>query len=129
MKNSFLLLTCWLFLYGDTIDTTVLPVPRNYEEAYRNHTRSSDGRPGSAYWQNTADYKINVSFNPSTLVIAGNEEIVYTNNSPDTLSEIWFKLYPNYYKKNAARDGSIEDADAGEGVRIEGRQNRVAILS
>ena len=120
MKNSFLLLTCWLFLYGDTIDTTVLPVPRNYEEAYRNHTRSSDGRPGSAYWQNTADYKINVSFNPSTLVIAGNEEIVYTNNSPDTLSEIWFKLYPNYYKKNAARDGSIEDADAGEGVRIEG---------
>ena len=120
MKNSFLLLTCWLFLYGDTIDTTVLPVPRNYEEAYRNHTRSSDGRPGSAYWQNTADYKINVSFNPSTIVIAGNEEIVYTNNSPDTLSEIWFKLYPNYYKKNAARDGSIEDADAGEGVRIEG---------
>ena len=76
-----------------------LPVARNYQYAFDKNTRSLNGKPGVKYWQNTADYNIDVSFSPATRVIAGTETIIYSNNSPDTLNHVWFKLYPNFYKK------------------------------
>ena len=63
--------------------------------------------PELTYWQNTADYKIDVSFSPTSRIIAGTEEIIYVNNSPDTLNQIWFKLYPNFYKNGVQRDQDI----------------------
>ena len=46
-------------------------------------TRSASGKPGHAYWQNSADYTIDVNLNESTKEISGSETITYTNNSPD----------------------------------------------
>jgi hypothetical protein len=96
-----------------------LPVARNYQDAYDKQTRSTDGRPGKNYWQNTATYNIDVGFTPATRIISGREEIIYTNNSPDSLQEIWFKLYPNLYKKGSQRDQLIDTADVNDGVHIE----------
>src|SRR6478672_8948530 len=84
-----------------------LPTPRNIETAYENGTRSKDGKPGKNYWQNAADYMINVNFDPLTRVLNGTVSILYTNNSPNALSEIWFKLYPNLYMKGAIRNMAI----------------------
>jgi len=95
-----------------------LPIARNYQEAYDNQTRSMDGKPGKNYWQNTASYIIDVSFTPSTRVISGKEEITYTNNSPDVLNQVWFKLYPNLYEKGSLRDQPIDPADVSDGVHI-----------
>ncbi|MDZ4844925.1 MAG: M1 family metallopeptidase [Chitinophagales bacterium] len=50
------------------------------------------------YWQQAVDYKINVSLDDKKHELTGNLEVVYTNNSPDTLSFIWFHLWPNAYK-------------------------------
>jgi len=101
------------------INAQSLPVARNYQQAYNKSTRTADGKPGANYWQNKATYNINVSFAPSTRIILGSEEIVYTNNSPDTLNQIWFKLYPNLYKKGAVRDFKILPSDLSDGVNIE----------
>ena len=96
-----------------------LPVARNYQSAFEKNTRSADGKPGVNYWQNKASYNINVIFTPATRIISGSEEIVYTNNSPDTLNQIWFKLYPNLYQKGAIRDMAVSENDLTDGVHIE----------
>ena len=116
MKIAFLLsLLCFLLI---NTQAQTLPVARNYQKAYDKNTRTADGKPGANYWQNKATYNINVNFAPSTRIISGSEEIVYTNNSPDTLNQIWFKLYPNLYQKGAVRDMAISEKDVMDGVHI-----------
>jgi len=66
-----------------------LPTPNQY--------RASDGRPGTDYWQNEADYQIAVSLDPATHTIAGTVTLTYTNNSPYTLPYIWMHLEQNLF--------------------------------
>jgi len=94
-------------------------VPRNIQATYKKETRSVDGRPGKNYWQNTADYKINVSFSPDTRLVSGKLDITYVNNSPDTLKQIWFKLYPNLYQKGSPRESKISPEDITDGLIID----------
>lgn len=95
-----------------------LPVPLNIQPAYEKGTRTAEGRPGANYWQNKAGYAIDVHFNPATRLVSGKEDIVYINNSPDTLRQVWFKLYPNLYKKGAERDAKVQLADVSDGVSV-----------
>lgn len=95
-----------------------LPVPANIQAAYNRGTRSADGKPGRRYWQNTAGYDIKVDFSPASRLVRGTVDILYRNQSPDTLKQIWFKLYPNLYKAGSPRNAKIADKDLGEGVHI-----------
>ncbi len=112
-------IACFFLSTKNLCAQATLPVPLNIQAAFDEHTRSADGKPGKNYWQNKASYNINVDFSPATRLIKGHELISYENNSPDTLSEIAFKLYPNIYKKGSQRLVNIEAADIGEGVNIE----------
>ena len=55
----------------------VLPTPNVY--------RTASGAPGSQYWQQRADYKIEVTLDEAQRRIDGKQQIVYINNSPDAL--------------------------------------------
>ena len=66
-----------------------------------NSYRSATGEPGPAYWQNRADYKIDVSLDDKTELITGVETITYLNNSPNDLSFLWLQLDQNVYKKHS----------------------------
>lgn len=94
-------------------------VPKEIKAAYAKGTRSPDGRPGKNYWQNSAEYKIQASFDPETRLVTGVVNIEYINNSPDTLKQVWFKLYPNLYKKGSPRDSRIAPEDVSDGVSID----------
>ena len=96
-----------------------LPMARNIQKAYLKGTRAASGAPGPRYWQNTADYTIHVDFDPATRKVAGSVDIGYVNNSPDTLGQVWFKLYPNLYKQGIPRESRIAAEDQGEGVVID----------
>ncbi|MEO8111021.1 MAG: M1 family metallopeptidase [Ginsengibacter sp.] len=89
------------------------------QNAYAKNTRTATGKPGNSYWQNEGDYKIEVNFNPATNVLNGNEKIIYTNNSPDTLKQVVIRLYPDLYKKGINRDSHIDDNDLTDGVSID----------
>ena len=78
-----------------------------------------DGRPGKNYWQNTAAYDLAISYDPVSRYLSGTAAITYINNSPDTLQTLWFKLYPNLYKKGVIRLTPIEPEDEGDGLVIE----------
>jgi hypothetical protein len=108
-----------MFAFVAANSQTVLPVPENLKGTFKKGTRSVTGKPGANYWQNSADYDLNIQFYPETRLLTGTAEITYYNNSPDTLKEILFKLYPNYYKKGSPRDAKIDEADAGEGMVID----------
>ncbi len=111
-------ITCIAF-FCFQLTAQTLPVALNYQNAYDKQTRSMDGKSGKNYWQNTAAYNIAVSFDPASRVVSGTETIVYSNNSPDTLNSICFKLYPNLYQKGAERDQPIKRADVSDGVQIQ----------
>ena len=98
---------------------TPLPMARNLLVAYKNQTRTTDGKPGKNYWQNTANYDLKINFDPVTRLLIGTASIDYFNNSPDTLTQVLFKLYPNLYKRSSPRLMNIDSADLTNGVSIE----------
>ena len=55
-------------------------------------------------WQQHIDYKINAALNVQTNIVKGTENIVYTNNSPDTLRKIYFHMYWNSFQPNSVMD-------------------------
>ncbi len=81
-------------------------------------TRTQNGLPGSAYWQNSGDYSIQVSIDPASRLVSGTEQIVYTNNSPDSLQRLVFKLCPNIFQKGAIRAMTVRPQDLTDGVSI-----------
>jgi len=72
-----------------------------------NEYRSASGKPGPKYWQNSVDYKIDVSLNPDTKEIVGSEEVTYTNNSPDSMDFVWLQLDQNAFKKDSRGNATI----------------------
>jgi aminopeptidase N len=55
----------------------------------------------NSYWQQELSYTIQAELNDSEKSIIGFESIVYKNNSPHTLSFIWFHIWPNAYKHDS----------------------------
>jgi len=115
--KKILLITALLSSRSSFAQTT-LPVPVNLQATYVKGTRSVNGAPGKNYWQNSADYTIKINFNPQTRLLDGSVNIDYTNNSPDTLNQVDFKLYPNLYKKGSIRNMPVLPEDIGDGVQI-----------
>ncbi len=72
---------------------TLLPTPNRY--------RSGSGAPGPDYWQQRADYDIEVSLDDRARRITGRETITYHNNSPDALDYLWLQLDQNLFDKNS----------------------------
>lgn len=114
-KISFLLVSICL---SGLVYAQQLPVPAEIQAAYAKGTRAVSGKPGARYWQNTANYDLKVNFNPASRELKGVVEVVYYNNSPDTLKQLWFKLYPNLYKKGVERKTKFNERDLNEGVSI-----------
>lgn len=96
-----------------------LPMPEKTKSAFTLQTRSTSGLPGKSYWQNRGDYTIKVSFDPLSRKISGSVMIVYTNNSPDTLKMLVFKIFPNLYKDETMRNIAVDAGDLGKGMNIE----------
>ena len=71
----------------------LIPTPNEY--------RNAAGAPGYNYYQQQADYKMNISIDDETQVLSGDEIITYTNNSPDQLSYLWLQLDQNLFAKDS----------------------------
>jgi len=92
MKRSLtlLLVACSIVAYGQNKFAqlgTDLPTPNIY--------RTASGAPGHAYYQQKANYVIDVRIDDKTQRIDGKETITYTNHSPDALSYLWIQLDQN----------------------------------
>lgn len=66
-----------------------------------NEQRTASGAPGNRYWQNRADYTIDVELDDANQRISGRETVTYKNASPDTLNYIWLQLDQNLFSKES----------------------------
>ncbi len=96
-----------------------LYIPRDVKQAYKNKTRDKNGMPGENYWQNTADYQIKLQVAPPNKTITGSETITYTNNSPDTLKVLNYKLIVNVHKPGAVRLHPVTNDYLTSGIHID----------
>jgi hypothetical protein len=55
-------------------------------------------------WQQRIDYKIKAALDVKTNIVKGTEDIVYNNNSTDTLKKVYFHLYWNAFQPNSTMD-------------------------
>ena len=73
-----------------------------YEEfSTPNQYRSASGAPGPKYYQQRADYKMDIELDDTNAKLYGNETITYTNNSPDVLEYLWVQLDQNVRAKDS----------------------------
>ncbi|MBK6265819.1 M1 family metallopeptidase [Marivirga sp. S37H4] len=72
--------------------------------------RTASGAPGHMYWQQRADYNIDVTLDEKNNRITGSETITYTNNSPDGLSYLWVQLDQNMRAKDSESYSSSESS-------------------
>ena len=66
-----------------------------------NMFRTASGAPGPAYYQQQADYKIDIELDDKNSKLSGSETITYYNNSPDVLDYLWIQLDQNQAAKNS----------------------------
>ena len=117
MRKIFSIVLSMLCLY--VVGQRTLFMPQNIKKAYANGTRSADGKPGKSYWQNHGTYTINISVNPPSKRVEGNETISYRNNSPKELTSIVVKLILNIHKPGAARQGVAGPDYLTDGIVID----------
>ena len=71
----------------------LIPTPNEY--------RNAAGAPGHNYYQQQADYKMELVLEDNNQILRGMETITYTNNSPDALSYLWLQLDQNLFSKSS----------------------------
>jgi hypothetical protein len=65
------------------------------EMATPNMFRTASGAPGPAYYQQKADYKMNLELDDKNKKLYGSETITYHNNAPESLEYLWVQLDQN----------------------------------
>lgn len=99
----------------------------SYTEAFKplfypqtgTETRSASGQPGYKYWQNSADYQLNVSLDATKNELTGSAEITYTNNSPDQLGFLWLQLDQNLFAKDSRGNAVVPLSGSRNGAHGE----------
>jgi hypothetical protein len=67
-----------------------------------------------SYWQQHVDYTMDVDVDVKNYQYKGTQKLVYTNNSPDTLNQVFYHLFYNAFQPGSEMDArlqSIADPD------------------
>ena len=70
--------------------------------------------PDAAYWQQDVYYKIDATIDEDSDIISGNETLKYWNNSPDTLTYVYFHLYQNMTLKGGPQANLVRNNKVNE---------------
>src|SRR3978361_1270469 len=102
-KIVSILSLCAAFLFSDGLlaqvsiyDQRQAFDPQFYSN-YGDDVRTAAGTPGPKYWQNAANYKIDVTLDDVDHSVAGTVLISYKNNSPQNLPFLWLQVDQNIY--------------------------------
>lgn len=77
-------------------------------------------RAQSDRWQQKVKYTMNIDVDVNSNRFTGKQKLVYTNNSPDVLSKVFYHLYFNAFQPNSSMD--VRSQELGKTL-INGRQD------
>ncbi len=104
------IISCLVAVLWFSINHTVLaqkynPLlpPNTYRNADNPHYWKNKN-PYCGYWQQDVHYKIKARIDEKTDIITATEELTYWNNSPDTLTYVFFHLYQNAFQPESYYD-------------------------
>ncbi len=83
--------------------------------------QTSNAQSADGYWQQHVNYTMDVDMNVKNYQYTGSQTLVYTNNSPDTLHQVFYHLYFNAFQPGSemdVRSRTIRDADSRVADRI-----------
>jgi hypothetical protein len=104
MKNLFLstFILCAFLVQGQESNVNTNKFRQlKTELATPNVYRNAAGAPGHAYYQQKADYVIDIELDDEKQTIKGTQTITYKNNSPDDLEYLWLQLDQNMRAQNS----------------------------
>jgi hypothetical protein len=81
-----------------------------------------------SYWQQHVDYKMDVSIDVENYQYTGTQRLVYTNNSPDELSRVYFHMYFNAFQPGSEMDIRLQNIKDPDGRMYVNGQSRIANL-
>jgi hypothetical protein len=124
MKNLITLLLAFLSITFNSFaqENTNLNKFRQLKQelATPNVYRTASGAPGHQYYQQKADYDIQVTLDDNKQTITGKETITYHNNSPDELRYLWIQLDQNVRAKDSDTK-KISHSSISDKINIEPR--------
>ncbi|MFN4025989.1 MAG: M1 family metallopeptidase [Flavobacterium sp.] len=75
------------------------------------------GQP-KGYWQQRADYKMEVTMDVKSYQYSGKQELLYTNNSNDTLKRVYYHLYNNAFQPGSEMDARLQSIPDPDGRMV-----------
>ncbi len=82
----------------------------------------------TAYWQQEANYTMDVTMDVNTFQYQGTQKISYTNNSPDALNQVFYHLYFNAFQPGSEMDARLSSISDPDGRMMEDKKSRISPL-
>ena len=79
-------------------------LPPNSYQSSQNPNYWKNKMPFPGYWQQDVHYTIDATIDEQTDIVTAKENLVYSNNSPDTLKFVYFHLYQNAFQPESYSD-------------------------
>jgi len=90
---------------------------------------SLQAQTNHSYWQQHVDYKMEVFVNVENYQYKGTQTLVYSNNSPDDLSRVYFHMYFNAFQPGSEMDIRLQNIQDPDGRMFANGQSRIANLN
>ncbi|MAO34368.1 MAG: peptidase M1 [Zunongwangia sp.] len=84
----------------------------------------SQAQNNTCYWQQHVDYDMNVDMNVENYRYTGTQELVYTNNSPDTLNKVYYHMFFNAFQPGSEMDRRLQDIKDPDGRMVNNKGDR-----
>ena len=84
-----------------------------------NMYRTASGAPGPAYYQQQADYKMDIELDDKKSILYGTETITYTNNAKESLDYLWVQMDQNIQARTS-KTPLVENSKIDQAISAQG---------
>lgn len=92
-------------------------------------TSTLEAQGNNAYWQQHVDYTMDVTMDVKNYQYTGTQKLVYTNNSPDELTRVFYHLYFNAFQPGSEMDVRLQTIPDPDRRMMNEGVSRIATLS
>ena len=88
-----------------------------------------NAQSSSSYWQQHVNYTMEVEMDVENFRYRGTQKLIYTNNSPDSLSAVFYHMYFNAFKPGSEMDLRVREISDPDFRMFSNGKSKIAHLS